>query len=211
MEGIAACLAADLGLPVSEPLLVEVTPEWISLISNSERRRKIEASSRTAFGSRLMTGQFALWNTGTKLTQAMVPAAAAILAFDGIIQNPDRRVANPNCFVRGDDIRIFDHELAFSHRLVLQWQPPWKPGGLSDLEKPGFHIFRNGLRQRDIDFNAIRDAWSGLSDAQIARYGSSLPAEWEAAQHDVEAALTLIRDARNNIDECIVEIQRVLK
>lgn len=32
MEVIAACLAADLGLPISEPVLVEFDQEWAELI-----------------------------------------------------------------------------------------------------------------------------------------------------------------------------------
>lgn len=97
----------------------------------------------------------------------MLPTAAAIFVFDAIIQNVDRRADNPNCLVKGNEIRIIDHEMAFTHRLVLGWRPPWTPGSLKDLEKPGFHIFRDQLRRRAIDLSAIRDAWSALSDAQL--------------------------------------------
>jgi len=55
----------------------------------------------------------------------LVQTAAEVLVFDAIVQNPDRRADNPNCLVRGDEIRIIDHELAFSHGLVIGSVPPW--------------------------------------------------------------------------------------
>ena len=107
------------------------------------------------------------WSRGRRILDSMLPTAAAIFVFDAIIQNVDRRADNPNCLVKGNEIRIIDHEMAFTHRLVLGWRPPWTPGSLKDLEKPGFHIFRDQLRRRAIDLSAIRDAWSALSDAQL--------------------------------------------
>lgn len=209
-EAIAACLAGDLGLPIPEPFLIDIPPTWADLVSDPDQRTKIKASSPVAFGSRLMTGQYSVWNPGTRILDAMVPTAAAIFVFDAIIQNIDRRSENPNCLVRGDEIRIFDHELAFSHGLVIGWKPPWVVGGLSSLETPGRHIFRAGLSRRAIDFQPIRDAWSGLPDAQIRAYGEQLPTEWSGASGAVTKALTLIREARDNIDACLVEVKRVL-
>src|SRR5688572_422716 len=67
MEVIAGCLAGDLGLPVPEPFLVEATPDWIDVIPDPGRRAKAQESSSVAFGSHVMTGQFTLWNAGTRL------------------------------------------------------------------------------------------------------------------------------------------------
>jgi hypothetical protein len=111
----------------------------------------------------------------------MLPSAAAVFAFDGIIQNPDRRDGNPNCLVRGEEIRIFDHELAFAHGLILSWKAPWKVGGLQSLEAPGFHIFRAGLKGKQIDYSPIRAKWADLSDPQISAYGTAIPPEWAGA------------------------------
>lgn len=125
-EIIGACLAGDLRLPVPEPFLIEATTEWVDTIPDPERRGKARRGSLIGFGSRLVIGQFDIWKPGNVISDAMLPAAAAIFTFDGIIQNPDRRSDNPNCLVRGDDLRIFDHELAFSHDLPIfgqQWSP----------------------------------------------------------------------------------------
>jgi hypothetical protein len=140
----------------------------------------------------------------------MLPTAAAIFTMDAIIQNVDRRTDNPNCLVKGAQFCIFDHELAFTHGVVIGWKPPWTLGGLKSLETPGFHIFRAGLVGQAIDFEPIKTAWTALSDARITEYESMVPDEWVGAAGAVKTALTLIRDARDNIDACLAEVKRVL-
>lgn len=49
-EVIAACLAADLGLPVPEALLVDVPPQWADTITVQPHGAKIKASASVAFG-----------------------------------------------------------------------------------------------------------------------------------------------------------------
>lgn len=209
-EVIAACLAGDLGLPVPEPFLVEASPEWTATIPGVGERAKVQRSSPVAFGSRVMTRQLNVWTPGNVISDPMLPIAAAIFVFDGIIQNPDRRSDNPNCLVRGDELRIFDHELAFSHGLIIGWKSPWMLGGLKSMETNGNHIFRTGLKGRSIDYGPIRAAWAGLSDARIAAYERALPAEWADVAGAAASATKLIRDARDNIGAVLEEVKRVL-
>jgi hypothetical protein len=209
-EVVAGCLAGDLGLPIPEPFLVEVSPEWSDSIPETGQRQRIKASAPVAFGSQHVGNQFSLWNRGTKLSVPMIPVAAATFVFDAIIQNPDRRPDNPNCLVRGDAIRIFDHELAFMQGMIIGWQPPWLCGSLKSLETPDFHIFRLPLRGVTIDFGPIRKAWVGLSDERIAEYEQAIPPEWSGVGAAVTGAAALIKGARDQIDACLQEIQRVL-
>ena len=109
-------------------------------------------------------------------------------------------------------MRIFDHEFAFSHRVVLGWKPPWELGGLSVIGMPGSHAFYAGLRHRQIDYAPIRAAWAGLSDAGLASYEGAVPDEWaQEAGQTVRDAIELVRDARDRIDGCLAEVQRVLR
>lgn len=209
-EVISACLAGDVGLPVPEPFLIDVPTDWAASIINASQRAKIRESSPVAFGSRIMTGQFGTWTPGNLISDTMLPTAAAIFVFDAITQNPDRRSNNPNCLVRGDELRIFDHELAFSHELVIGWRPPWVLGGLKALEISGNHIFRAGLKGRTIDYSKIRAAWASLSDERTEKYLESLPNEWDDGVAAAETAVKLINDARDNIDAVLEEVKRVL-
>lgn len=211
-EAIGACLAGDLGLPVPEPFLVDLDPAFISAVTEPAQKQRMAASNPVAFGSKLMPSQYTTWSTGMSLSISMLPVAAAVFAYDGIAQNFDRRDGNPNCKVKGDQIRIFDHDMAFANYLpILFWQPPWTVGGLKHFEKNGAHIFWSGLKGKQIDFDPIRQSWAALSDAQIKGYGLALPPNWGGAAKIIDSALQLIQDARDNIDACISEIQRVLK
>lgn len=208
-EAVAACLAADLGLPVPRPWLVEIPPEIAPAVFDEQVANKLRRSSPVAFGSTCAPG-FSAWTSGQRLSDAMQSVASGILLFDAIIQNPDRRTENPNCLVRGDDLRIIDHELAFAHRLMLLWQAPWLLGGMNDLAAPGRHIFVQELKGAPIDFAPIRPRWTALSDARLREYEESIPPEWAAARTDIDAALELIAEARDNIDACIGELGRIL-
>jgi hypothetical protein len=129
-EAMAACVAGDLGLPIPQPFLIDINANWAASVPDGPQRVAIAASSPVAFGSKFAGTQFAGWNRGRNLRPGMVPTALGILVFDAIVQNPDRRISNPNCLILGDELRIFDHELCFMQRLILGWQPPWVDGSL---------------------------------------------------------------------------------
>lgn len=209
-EAIAACLAGDLGLPVTQSFLVDLSSAWVAGVPDAHIRAAMAASLPVAFGSRLAGPQFATWNQGIILRPEMMETALGIFVFDAIIQNDDRREGNANCLVMGEHLRIIDHELSFAHRLIFNWKPPWQLGGLQGLVNPSTHIFRDKLRRAVLNFDPIRIAWTALSDGQIEGYASALPVEWGSAAADVTAAIRLIKDARNHIDGCLNEIKRVL-
>lgn len=209
-ESIGACLAADLGLPVPRPYFVHLSREFTDSVSDGTVRQKLLASSTVGFGSLRVPNQFAAWAKGDLVTDTMVPEAAAILVFDAIIQNPDRRDGNPNCLVKGDELRIFDHELAFMTDQLLLWTPPWKLGGMNWVGAHGAHIFVEGLKGRPVDYGPIKDCWSNLSDARIAEYQTAVSDAWVGSEAAVTAALKLIREARGNVDGCLNEVRRIL-
>ena len=126
-EIVAVCLAADLRLPVPKPYIVSIPSELIPTISDSKIASKVASSVPVVFGSQRVN-QFSVWSIGNKVNASLLQTAAATLVFDGIIQNPDRRVGNPNCLVKGDEVRLIDHELALAHGVILLWKAPWVIG-----------------------------------------------------------------------------------
>lgn len=209
-EAIAACLARDLGLPVPRPWIVEIPREILPTVVQPDVADRLSQSLPVAFGSTRAHG-FYVWAPGQRLNNTTRPIAAGTLLFDAIIQNSDRRAENPNCLVKGDEMRIIDHELAFAHRLILLWTPPWELGGLKELETPGRHIFVKDLKGSRFEWAEIKSRWTALSDTRLQEYSETIPPEWAtAARADIDAALTLIAEARDNIDGCIAEIERIL-
>lgn len=209
-EVVSAWLAADVGLPVPKPYLLQVDPAWVETIPDRESRDQIRASSPIAFGSTNVGNGFHAWSRDERISHNLLPTALAVFVFDAMTQNPDRRSDVPNCLVRGDRIFIFDHELCFRHRLMLEWKEPWEVGSLQGLKTPGAHIFYNGLRKRSKDLQPVRVAWSSLSDSRLEEYHGALPAEWGSAHQRIEQALELVAGVRDNIDRCLGEVERVL-
>jgi hypothetical protein len=135
-EAIAACLAPDIGLPVSKPWLVEFPQEIIPVVTDARTAGKLRRSCPIAFGATRIP-VFPAWSTGQRLSDMMRPTASGILLFDAIIQTPDRRAANPNRLVQGNELRIIDRELAFMHRISLLCQAPWLLGGMKESKPLG--------------------------------------------------------------------------
>ena len=175
VEVIAACLAGALELPIPEPFIVSIPEDWRDSLPASIRARFSDFDN-LAFGSRLIWPQWPAWAASNRLAGSMVQTAAEILAFDGFVENVDRRDGNPNCLVSGDKLRISDHELAFLRGLV--GLTPWALGGMGSFTEPGKHIFRRELVARPVDHVAIREKWSSLHDHDIGTYGAAVPVGW---------------------------------
>jgi hypothetical protein len=131
-EAIAALLAADLSLPITEPFLVDLGPGWIQSIPDPTTRGMLTNSSPVAFASKSAGVQWRPWTRSDRLSNNQMANALAIFFFDALIQNDDRRPDNPNLLVKGSEFRIIDHELAFRLRLKLFPPPePWRVGSMA--------------------------------------------------------------------------------
>jgi hypothetical protein len=212
-EALAAVLAADLDLPVPEPLLVDFDSEFSELIRPSlpALGRRIAESAPVAFGSSKLPPGFTVMPTGKPLPTALRGQAAEILAFDALIQNSDRRPENPNCLLDGRTFAIFDHELAFLTHGIIGWRPPWKLGALDDMMKGvARHVFLQDLKGKPADLDRLKGAWRSISDARLAEYRQALPSAWAHDDGVADEALGYVAQVRDNIDLAIAEVMRVL-
>jgi hypothetical protein len=208
-EALAAMLAADLDLPIPEPFCVRMEPGFIAAFPFVARDivEKIRASSSLAFGSAFLPPGYSL--AGTSIARSLIEQAADIFAFDCLIANPDRGVANPNCLSNGKSYAIFDHELAFFTKGMIGWQPPWKVGALErDAQR---HLFYNGLKGKGLRFERLEGAWRTIGDDRISEYKSALPVEWLAPGSAALDALAYIAEIKEWVDQSLSEVARVLQ
>jgi hypothetical protein len=176
-ELIASRLAAHFGLKSPDPALVAIDADFAELVAAAEPQAasRMRNSIGLNFGSRLLTDA-SEWPVDKSIPDTMRQAAVDIFAFDALIQNPDRRFNNQNLLTRGDDIFVFDHEIAFSFLLdVLPSKTPWLLEGQQYLTD---HVFYRQLRSKPIDVDRFTLALSNLAGPALDRILAEVPAEW---------------------------------
>ena len=211
-EALCAMLAIDLGLPVPHPYLIRIEPEFIASVrlSDSGVAAYLAASLPIGFGSCKLPPGFSAWMRDRAVAKDLRQVATEILAFDLLIQNPDRRADNPNLECKGDEFAIFDHEMALITEGVLFWKPPWTPGGLSVGTGNRIHVLHAALKGKSSDLARLTGAWEAIRDERFASYLTALPPEWNNANAMATTAVTYLRDVRDNIKAAMDEVRRVL-
>ena len=210
MEAIAAMLAADLDLPVPEPFLVTLDPEFITGIPDETVVAMARHSSPVAFGSKRLPSGYTSWPVGKSIPKDALATAAEIFAFDALIVNDDRRPANPNCLFSGSTLAIYDHEMAFFTRGVIGWQPPWENNSLESFKRTPRHLFFEQLCGKAMNFDRFAGAWLAVTNERLGAYRAALPDAWNAAKQDADDALMYIGQVRDNIKVALQEVRRVL-
>ena len=209
-EMMAAQLATDLDLPTPPSALLEVTAEFAATIPKADIAATFQKSLGWNFGSRHVGPGFATWPQGRVPPAELRPLAAEIFAFDALIQNADRRTANPNCLTNGRELVMIDHELAFDFigGEVLFWKPPWEGGDLGFLRQ---HIFYEPLRKTPVDFNRLGGAIEALTADRMNSYAESVPVEWPKGTDAAEKILDYLLPMKTNITKALDAIAAFLR
>jgi len=140
------------------------------------------------------------------IPETMWQAAVNIFAFDALIQNPDRRYGNQNLFTRGNDIFVYDHELAFSFlEAIPPSNSPWRLDGQPYLTE---HVFYRQLKKKPIDLEAFSLALAALPGAALGAILAEVPSEWSNERlGEIERHL---RTVAGHAGEFAEEIKRTL-
>lgn len=210
MEAIAAMLAADLDLPVPEPFLVTLEPEFIAGVPDETVADMARRSNPVAFGSKHLPPGYTSWPVGKAIPKDALATAAEIFAFDALIVNDDRRPANPNCLFSGSSLAIYDHEMAFFTEGIVGWQPPWEIGSLESFKQTRRHLVSEQLCGKAVNFDRFAGAWLTVTNERLAAYRAALPDAWNAASQHADEALLYIGQVRDNIEAALQEVRRVI-
>ncbi|MEX1116115.1 MAG: HipA family kinase [Akkermansiaceae bacterium] len=203
-EAMCSLLASDLGLPVQQPYQVQIDRDFAATVPDPALRPIIEASAGLNFGSRKWGPGYSIWPRDQNIPRAMRQTAMEIFAFDGLIQNPDRRAINPNCVFLGDDYLLYDHEVAFSNLLALFAKPPWEAGGLDVLKD---HIFRDVLRGQSLELDRLQGTLEALDASRFHAYAEAIPAEWDGQAITRDKAAEHILNCIPNFDRIKLQLQ----
>jgi hypothetical protein len=214
-ELVAAQLADDLGLQVPQAAVVDVPSGFEAVIAERELAKMVEGSPGLNFGSVHLGAGFTTWPPGREPYGAQRDQAADIFAFDTLVQNPDRRAATPNLWVRSDRIGVYDHELAFSFlslavigRVPRPWSAASDANSFRFLEQ---HIFYRSLRGGRLNLGPFEGKLGALTDARIQAYAESVPPEWRGKSEFCEMIVEYLGEARAQRAKLVSFIRHLLR
>ena len=178
-ELIGSLLAIAFGLITPQPAVILISDDFWEMNNDPKLRDRLRESSGYNFGSRNVEINGLL---GIYLPQNKYQEGADIFAFDALIQNPDRRIGNPNMFHSPDGFILYDHELAFPYSRpneVLGGVP--KPWELTDPRSTHYlrqHVFYGYLKGKQVSFDNHYEKLVELNEAFIDNLLSKIPDDW---------------------------------
>jgi len=177
---------------VPTPFLVEVDADFYTGISDPELAERFRNSPGLNFGTRHLGAGYTTWPQESSIPSSLLQDASEIFAFDMLIQNPDRRKDKPNLLRKGDELVIFDHEMAFSFLYALvSDEYPWDGRGMDFAIN---HIFYGGLKGKRLSWDRMQGALEAVNDERLGMYVNAIPDDW-----------------RNNSGNTAERIQKYLK
>jgi hypothetical protein len=206
-EFLAAQLAAIFDIKSPKPALIQFDAQLAESINDSAVRERVHRSLGLNFGTEYKTPGYTTWPKGDPIPPPLRQLAAEIVAFDVLIDNPDRRALNPNILYKNDEIMVIDHETAFAFtRLVGQSSGA---GSVDRIEFIYEHPFYAGLRGTALELDRFASRVSRLTDQEIAAILASVPVGFGTnyVAH-IGAHLTAARD---RIGSMLDAIRRILQ
>jgi hypothetical protein len=214
-ELVAAQLADDLGLDVPTAAAVDIPIGFEAIVADPVAAAAIKASPGLNFGSVHLGTSFTLWPNGRTPIGAMRDRAAAVFAFDALVQNPDRRAINPNLWARSDTVGVFDHEQAFAFLYLTILGNPPKPWVAAD-QTMGFrfleqHVFYPDLRGGTIDLDGFEERLGKLTKKRIDCLFVDVPKEWRIGHDLCEKIAVYLGEAHKHRAKLIAFLKHLLR
>jgi hypothetical protein len=193
-ELLGAWIGHQLDLYVAEPNIISISQEFVETLIGGKSYRDASNSIGLNFGSTYVPG-YMEFIRNQRLTDKQLTQAQEIFALDLFLSNPDRRVDKPNLLTNGEDILLFDHELAFALIMDLPFLRNKTPWILRDQDRGWIEnrYFYSYLKHRQIDFSTIVERLASLYALFWVRAKQLLPNQWLSEHVDgIQDYLTAI-------------------
>ncbi len=178
-EFVGNLLARELGLFTPSPALITISQEFATAVNGVAKQELLPINLQAGVG---VGGEYLhpLRPLTPKpiLTEEEINQAAAIYAYDLLIQNPDRRSDKHNCVFYEDGLLAFDFELGFSFLLPIlgDKKEAWQVSqhGINQT-----HLFRPTLRNKAIEWRPFIGKLEALCQNNLEMVLSQLPEKWQ--------------------------------
>lgn len=216
-EAFSSLLAADLGLPVPEPFLVQFPDGFSDLLppEHAALKQVVAKSLSPTFGTQYFHG-LSVYTESMDLPSALLDCATHVVAFDGAVRNSDRGGPKPNCLTdHKSKLLIFDHELALVDDPFLGtvFNPnPWEQGGMNALDNPmRRHVLLAATRGKGGDLAQLQSKWDDLTPARFSEYKNAIPVAWDPDSVVSDGIVSYLCEVRENLPGLFAEAKRVLQ
>lgn len=193
-ELIGAWMAKELELPVVEPVLVNISPDFIETsLKGRDGYRAAFQSQGINFGSKYISGYSNIPQAPFSLPKELENTTELIYVFDMFIANTDRGHQRPNVISNGSNLLIYDHELAFSFLLILPFLRNKTPWILNEADRNLYenHFFYKWLKERKPDLTEHVDKLKCFNTVFWSKVYENLPDEWRTDKvSEIEPYLT---------------------
>jgi hypothetical protein len=206
-EFLAVFIAMQMEIKVVKPVIVHISSEFVELLKGSDAWGLAHKSIGFNYGSQYVPGYKTIL-VNEDLNNNQLPLAQQVFCFDVFIQNSDRTKEKPNMITDGNEIVIFDHELAFGFALDIFKNPtPWQLRA-NDLEWINRHCLLPILKGKEFDFAGFSDRLSNLSPEFWRVAKTLIPEEWQSPQFEtIRQYLTAICE---NKESFITELKKLM-
>lgn len=204
-EAVTAQLAVRLGLSTPEPAIAELSAALADATPDRRVAQRILDSLGSNFATRRLDGY------PTCPVDWVIPAeqksmALEIMAFDALIDNSDRRRDKPNMLIGRNEIRIIDHELAYSFvRLLGVRDSDLNFDALQFLRQ---HPFYPGLARTRLDLDRFCRELCSITVAELREMFEAVPADF--GREFEERIIERIKLVQEKVDFFAACIRRVL-
>jgi hypothetical protein len=206
-ELLAAFIAKEWDISVVEPALINISGQFIQLLKGDDLYKIASKSKGLNFGSLYDVDKRAI-AIHEPLNEAQQAEAKRIFCFDTFIINTDRRFDKPNMMTDGEEITIYDHEIAFSFVMdLIKKEEPWKltENDITSFEK---HCLYDKIKGKGFPEAFISTNIEKLDDEFWNRAEELAPDEWILEQFfEIKDYLSTIV---NHKEQFITELKRVL-
>ncbi|WP_114939438.1 HipA family kinase [Mucilaginibacter endophyticus] len=182
-ELIAALMARELDFTVPEPVVIHISEAFIETMQGNENFEVAANSLGFNFGNEYKTGYIPVLKDQT-ISGVLEAKLIDLYAFDLMISNADRRIEKPNFLTDGDDILIFDHELAFGFTLELPFLRNSEPWTIrhQDLNWIRDNFCFDRLKGKQFDFSGFQRRLEVIDNVFWNKIETILPAGWLTEQ-----------------------------
>lgn len=208
-ELIAALIARELDFVVPEPVIINISDAFIETMRGDENFQVASNSLGFNFGNEYKIGYISVLKD-QQINSLLESKLVDLYAFDLMISNADRRQEKPNFLTNGDDILIFDHELAFGFTLELPFLRNPEPWIIreQDLIWIRDNFCFNRIKGKQFDFSAFQQKLTGIDNTFWNKIETILPVDWLTPQvGDIKGYLDRLI---NNADLFANELNRIL-